>query len=329
MNKKYLKLLIDATKNPAHIVRAEAARLLGEIGDKKAVPYLVSMLQKDDWYSKVTAVYALEKIGDKRAVPVLRRIAKNPGVFDFSGFYNHDMIRLASVAALIRVNETNVLENIQDIMEVENLEAFVHFGPSIMKLPNSKETGRLKSKVSMAFLKQSAKGRFQSGAQARIAECLGYIRTKESLTMIKKYLAHFSRYVRAAAAGALLRYKNSPENRNLLKKMLKKENAVFTKIKVALLLNSSELDCILQKALLDEDYFVRATAVDAVAEAKKPEYTSALIRLLGDEHFYVRLCAVEALEKLGCREASVRVAELLKDDEIRVRLQAAKYFVNS
>ena len=66
------KMLLDATRDSHPIVRSEAARLLGGIGDPRAVPSLARMLERDRTYSKITAIYALGEIRDRKALPVLR-----------------------------------------------------------------------------------------------------------------------------------------------------------------------------------------------------------------------------------------------------------------
>ena len=38
-----LRILLNGTVHTEPLVRAEAARLLGELGDKRAVPYLIDM----------------------------------------------------------------------------------------------------------------------------------------------------------------------------------------------------------------------------------------------------------------------------------------------
>ena len=57
-------------------VQKEAARSLGEIGDKRAVPALVGALQDMDGNVRIEIVRALGKIGDKSALPALVGLAE-------------------------------------------------------------------------------------------------------------------------------------------------------------------------------------------------------------------------------------------------------------
>ena len=46
--------LLDATSHADSIVRCDSARLLGELGDPRAVPALTSMLERDAHTSKIS-----------------------------------------------------------------------------------------------------------------------------------------------------------------------------------------------------------------------------------------------------------------------------------
>ena len=83
-NKKSVPLLIyvlNALKDKNPYVRATAAKVLGEIGDKTAVPALIKALKDENADVCTAAAKALEKIG-KTAVPALIKALKdeNPDV---------------------------------------------------------------------------------------------------------------------------------------------------------------------------------------------------------------------------------------------------------
>ncbi len=299
----YLNIVLKGTQNKEHIIRAEAARLLGEIGNKKAIPYLVNMLKTDQWYSKVTAVYSLEKIGDKKALPVLRAISKDPLVFDFSGMYNHDMIRIAATVALLKMGDKKAVENIMDLINIGTSQGFLELSRYILELPESNYNFRLRHVVTFEFVSQYFK-QFRRGLHVRALDALPYFKTKQSLNIIIECTQDFSRYVRAKAGEALLRYADSRENREILLNMLKVEKEIFTKIRLAVLLDFRNAGEIIKEGLQDGDYFIRATALDAIADLKLYEFSDEAIKYLTDESFYVKLCAIETLERLKYKKPS-------------------------
>ncbi|MBT8493701.1 MAG: HEAT repeat domain-containing protein, partial [Deltaproteobacteria bacterium] len=59
--------------------RRDAARKLGDLGDTRAVPTLIKVVEKEEFdVVGEFAIEALGKLGDDRAVEVLRRVAANP-----------------------------------------------------------------------------------------------------------------------------------------------------------------------------------------------------------------------------------------------------------
>jgi HEAT repeat protein len=309
-------------------VRAEGARLLGELRDAGAVPALTGMLRRDRWYSKITAVYALGDIGDPRCVPALRAVAADPRVFDFPYMYNHSMIRIAAAAVLLRFGDGRGVRAISDLLRQANLQSYLELAPMILSLPESRRAKPLKDKVGFGLLEHSSR-QFQSALHVRVLKALPFFRTPQSMRMIRGYLGHFSQYVRAAAAEALLACDPSGKSDALIARQWRRERAPFARIRLAQLLRRPELMACTAGYLADEDFFVRATAADALAAAGGPEWAGSIMPLLADRHFYVRLCAVEALEALKCRTAAPRIEALLADDSPRVRMQAAKYFVGA
>jgi HEAT repeat protein len=326
MNQKLIKkcraMLLSSVSHPEPLVRAEGARLLGELRDSRAVPGLIAMLKSDRWYSKITAIYALGDIRDKHSLPVLRDMAADPRVFDFPGMYNHDMIRIAAAMTLLKFNDNSGLQKISDVLRIKNLQAYLELAVPILSLPNNARNRPLKARVDRELLQRFARD-FRGSAHVRIARALPFFKTPESRRMLVKYLGHFSRYVRAAAAEEL----GPQKHKGLLVKLWRKERTPFTRIKLAQLLGRPEQIKVIAGYLHNPDFFVRATALDALAAVKGREWIEKIVPLLDDEHFYVRLCAVEALEKLRCKAAGQKIEQLLKDENLRVRMQAAKYFV--
>jgi len=320
----------EHTRHPDPFVRSDAARLLGEIRAKSAVPWLADMLAKDPRHSKISAIYALAEIRDRRAVPVLLDMARNPGVFDFSGFYNHDMIRYAAAIALAILGDARGAESVADLLRIGNGDALVHLSPYLSSLPDSPLLRPFKKRVDLDFLLNPGKS-FNTVRDARIAESLRHYHTPESLSALRNYSKHYSRYVRAHAAGSLSHLNPSPAATLYLKKWQRREKAPFTRIILARELarrGVSSAWIVLVRGLESPDSFIRATATEALGALGDASASPAIAKRLADGDFYVRLCAIEAQEKLKCRESRAEIQKCFERDHPRVRMQAAKYLVS-
>jgi HEAT repeat protein len=74
--------LIDALEDEEVMVRNEAARVLGEIGDPRAVDPLINALDSEEDYSigvRWGVIEALGKLGDTRVVELLIALLRNKG----------------------------------------------------------------------------------------------------------------------------------------------------------------------------------------------------------------------------------------------------------
>jgi len=74
--RQFIEQLTD--KEAAQHVRTRAARELGDLQAKQAVPALIAALEDRDWYLRVCAATSLKQIGDIRAVPALIKNLDHP-----------------------------------------------------------------------------------------------------------------------------------------------------------------------------------------------------------------------------------------------------------
>ena len=58
-------------------LRRNAARALGKLGDRRAVPALMASLSCTDFYVREAAAQSLETLNDRTCVPVLLQLLKN------------------------------------------------------------------------------------------------------------------------------------------------------------------------------------------------------------------------------------------------------------
>lgn len=64
----------DRTEDGGYPLRRNAARALGKLEDKKAVPPLIECLECSDYYVREAAAQGLEMLGDKSCIPALSKM---------------------------------------------------------------------------------------------------------------------------------------------------------------------------------------------------------------------------------------------------------------
>lgn len=324
------KLLLTGTAHPDSIVRCDAARLLGDLGDRRAVPALTRMLECDRHLSKITAVYALGAIGDRKAAPVLRRLAADPGVFRFPGMHYHDMIRLAAALELARWNDPSGVVAANDVLRLKGLPAMLELGPAILAAPRTAALKRLRDYLTLPFVLSFHEGRPSASNHFFVDRNLAFFREPAARKQLVADLAHFSRYVRPEAAAALLAQDASPASLRLVAKQAKREKTPFGRLRFAAILHGrgiGDATPAVTTGLRSKDAFVRATAIDTAAACKLTALAPAVSDRLADPDFYVRICAAAALETLARRSAAGELVPLLADPHPRVAIQAAKSII--
>ena len=132
-----LKLIQE---DPDTAVRQDAVKTIGEIGDSKAIPTLVSVL--DIPALKTHAITALGKIGDPQVVPTLTKIIKGLVTKAYEGrmaacednLYQADLPPVeAAVKALAQIGDERAIPTLQQalkstLIRVEAADALTRFG---------------------------------------------------------------------------------------------------------------------------------------------------------------------------------------------------------
>ncbi len=67
----------DRTEVGGYPLRRNAARALGKLGDRRAVPHLINALACSDFYVREAAAQALETLGDLSCIPTLMELLKD------------------------------------------------------------------------------------------------------------------------------------------------------------------------------------------------------------------------------------------------------------
>lgn len=70
----------DRTEAGGYPLRRNAARALGKLGDRIAVPALIKSLECADFYVREAAAQSLEMLGDDSCIPYIFELIKNPNL---------------------------------------------------------------------------------------------------------------------------------------------------------------------------------------------------------------------------------------------------------
>lgn len=83
-DEKAIDTLIDTLRDNNKLVRREASTALSKMGDKVVEP-LINILDDDDWRVRGAAAWALGKIGDKRAIGPVKSLLDDESGFVRTG----------------------------------------------------------------------------------------------------------------------------------------------------------------------------------------------------------------------------------------------------
>lgn len=114
--------LLDALENqPTDAVKSVRARahiisILGQIGDKRAVPVLINVMENDRYAStKDEAAKTLGLLGDRRATPALIKVLETTTPFQ-------TQLKRIVVTSLIQLNDPEAIDPLTKLLETDNRE---------------------------------------------------------------------------------------------------------------------------------------------------------------------------------------------------------------
>ena len=330
--KKPLNLLIEALSSADEVVAADAARLLGELGDASAVPALCAYVTQSRFYCKTAGIEALARIGDGAAVPVLQGLLKNPNVDDDWFWYCRRSVLASTAIALLALGDESGVGVLNELADKDDDVFFCWYAPAMLRLPNDLDAVRqLKGRL-LASLTAGAGSRrtrmSEPGLLAIRAEAMGLMATAEACAAIKELMAFQSRYVRGQAALSLMEAACNDDHEQLVARMADGDKTDFARIKASLALaltgHKERASFIAASSGRVEDWFDRAVALEALGVLGDDAYTAEIEAQLDHADPYVRQCALEALERVGAASVAAAAERALKDENVRVRLQAAK-----
>ncbi|MCX8022468.1 MAG: HEAT repeat domain-containing protein [Syntrophorhabdaceae bacterium] len=317
---KVVNLLIDMAYSEDREIRKSAIIALGRIGDRRALPVLISVLD-DDPELAILSAGALAKIGDRDAYEALighigeKDIGVRQAVISALNSIGHpDMSKrmltpLKDEDPIVRESAVRIagyfgyeecidllLERCKD--EAENVRY-----AAIQCLPFL-EDKRALDVIAYAIEKDTPKVR---GAAA---SALGQIEEKGAFIYLKKALSDpdpWVRYFAARAAGE----RGDPEVLDILVEMIDKDNAEQVRISAIEAIGkigSEKAVEVLKRFIENENIDIARTTVVALGKITHPE---ALNLLLSTVHSRDRLIKMETIRALGLR-GGVEAVNILK-----------------
>lgn len=111
----------DRTEVGGYPLRRNAARALGKLGDKRAVPVLLTALACPDFYVREAAAQALENLGDTAGVPTLLQLLRDqiPGTLPAPEPPNLVQPYDAILEALGSLGDRSTVEDVQPFLDHE------------------------------------------------------------------------------------------------------------------------------------------------------------------------------------------------------------------
>ncbi len=352
--------LEDPVRHPA---RAWAASILGEVKALRAFPTLVRALNDLDDEVRAKSASALGQIGDRRAVtylidhllsdpaPFVRaRIAQALGQFNDPEVIDRLVRALGDPAWWVRMRSVEALEQIGGHAE----------GPLLMALDDPDPEIRIRAAVALERLEVPARliGLLERGEHAPEAtETLAKFGLAGARELLAETLLHRSPRVRGTILEAIRRAGRRDLGPELVHAALHDEEpgiraSAFDTLRA---LGLAEGVSAALEGLGDTDQHVRASAMSLIGQLggadladtirprtsdPEPEVRAAtalalgltqatgaapdLIRLLKDPEPTVRAAAAEGAAEAGCREATPTLLTLLGDTDPAVRRETVR-----
>jgi len=306
-------VLIKALKDIDSEVRQEACKVLGAIGDTRAVSALIETLTTDESQSvRVAACAVLGKLGDPQAVPALATALSNGGT----------EVRKAACAALSAIGDPQAVPALATALSDGSKEVRKAACEALGKLGHSHAVPALTTALS------------DGSKEVRVAACaaLSAVDDPQAVPALLHVLGDSEADVRRAAAEALGNL-GDPQAVPALSVWAHAgehaaRNALQTLGQPALDLTQAVAQVAAQGTW---DILIRALPNEKVREAVVglgAPAVPALIQALGDSDANVRRASAEALGNLGDPQAVPALLHVLGDSEADVRRAAAEALGN-
>jgi HEAT repeat protein len=314
-DQRALQLLMQvALRDPAPLVRAQAAAAVARIAGEEASDVLIAALGDSDYATRLRALEAFESMRlmdtsplekalhdpnaevRRRAAQALERLGYLDRLVTALGSEDRKA-RATAHAGLLQLGRAGLIEGIAGRIRHESMLVRV----SIARLCGELRAERAGPAL-IAALDDPA-----WPVRATLCEAIGELRPKGGGSALMRLLTDPEESVREAAANALAAYAGSEVEGGHLELVTAYESGSIpirlSMIAVAACIDDPALSAILVEAMRDPSEAVRMRAVGALAARPNQAAIPALIGALTDASIDVRLAAVPALGAAGTAEA--------------------------
>lgn len=238
--------------------------------------YLDMLKNSSSWKKRAFAAEKLGQIASARSVPMLLSIIQDTKNED-------EDVRGASLRALGRIRDKKAIPVLIEALDCPETWLPPRIGEILVSIGND----------AIVYLQKELKNYQSEVRRGWAAEILGWLKAKDAVFQLMECLVDISPEVRAKAAGALGKIKDS-----------------------------SAVDKLLELLISDPIPFVRVRVSQALGSIGHPAVIDYLVNVLKDPEWWVRVRAVEALEQFGENAVSALLIAL-EDDDREVRRRSA------
>ncbi len=328
------KTLIPYLRDRDIDVCVDVSATLGTLGGEGVAEAMIESLQKDpDGEIKRAVAEALGELGDKRAIPELMRVMqeRDEGIEIIEdGWDLWWDVQLAAVKSLGKLKANEAVSALVELLgsdEGEDIEANI--------LRTLAEIGSEESITALEALLQKGNPR----RQRRVATALGHSDSREAIRILGRTLQSAHTEVRVHALQAL-EAQDAKRYLPAVMMLLKDPSDEVRSAAIHAANTLGEMERPTQETidlfsglLDDESTLVRATSLNTLAKLDRQilqekinnETTHRVVALIGDAHIETSTAATRLFSKLNSPDAEERLVELLQDDnnETAIRRQAA------
>jgi len=262
--------------------------ILGNIKDRRAVPYILKGLKRSDSFPG-NYLNPLKKIGDKSCFPELARIYGN---YSKGSYYKNRVIGKALLFFSKNKSITVFKQNLQSKMEgirLLNAELLILSG----------------KKQGLRFIRKLAGDPRDHSLVRRAIEILGELRDRDSVPLISKVLLnHNDYYTRSFAAKALKIIADKKSVPSLIKALSQTYyNTVWHTLAALCRIRDRRAVPAIMKTAAFNYGLVRKKVAEVLAIFKDPRSIQVLAKLLQDKEYMARKFAAKGLVRIGKKAA--------------------------
>ena len=326
-------------RNPLTAVAAVTA--LGRIGDKRAVPSLLMMLDHADAALRSTIAEALGRIGDRSALARIVELLSD----------SSEVVQRNAVLAVQKLPDRRAAKPLLTIIEcTQNAELRRQSVVALAATGSRKAVPTLTGLLANANteLKRAIAEAFNRIDSPEAAESLATMLDCDDLTVVTRALQGLRKHAVESATPTLLqlcKHSNSGIRRHAVEALAEtRQEAVFDVLQQQLVSDSSvevrtaaarscgkvndkRFVCVLEQALRDEPS-VRSAALVSLTMIGDRSSIPAMLASLRDSVPEVRYHAVTGLGKLKADKATCAIKVLLEDENDMVRVGATSALKN-